>query len=686
MAFNIAYTYQLIDKYTAPIQKIIAATRAHTRYLKENKAAIAVSNAALVKMTASSGKVGTAITRLSNRSERLNGSLKALQNNNAFDHLTTQAKGFNEQLDRMSRIHPNIPGIGPGGAVVPGANVPGGRHPAATHVTRAERLSRFGAAASGLTGIGTSIGITKVLKNTAAVENAMIDMGRATNLPAEELKKFEERFMSLSEQIGISTDKLSIMAFEGSKTGIDNADLDKYVKLTANAAVAFEILEDEAGRALGSIKAKMGLNIDQLTKMMDVTNLVADATSADGERMINILERLSGQFKTLKLSPEVAAGFAGVADQLETSPELAASGMNMMLSKLMNSSAIATKMLKAPEDTLRSVMKKYAAMPEAQRIAAINKAFGLEAGRFVIKLAGNMELFEETMKKAKDSKALGSMEREMQSKLKSLTMLWKNMSNAVTNVMVAIGEGLAPDIKKFGEYLREVTPQIRKFVREHPGIVKFAAGVALAVAAITLAVPVAWALGAAFGFVGAALALLSTPMLLAIGAAALIAWQWDNLVASGSPIPDSVNAIADSIKKLAERFGDLSSKEDGTNAFMNEMTREFDMLSKAIEVPLSLLQDMLKVMEWISGASAPDLTGWLGFHTTGVMAGAGQNIDKLTPPNLNSALSLDKIAGKAAPQQAVTGTITVKAEPGTDAKVSQPSLPTGSNLLMMKKQ
>lgn len=652
MAFNIAYTYQLIDKYTAPIQKIIAATRAHTRYLKENQDAIKASNATLTKMA--------------NRSERLNGSLKALENNNALKHLTTQAKALNAEVDKMGRG--KLP-------------IVGGHGGAARSVDAGGRMSRFGAAASGLTGLGASAGISKVLKSTAAVENAMIDMGRATDLPAEELKKFEERFMSLSEQIGISTDKLAIMAFEGSKTGIDTKDLDKYVKLTANAAVSFEILEDEAGRALGSIKAKMGLNIDELTKMMDITNAVADATSADGERMINILERLSGQFKTLHLSPEVAAGFAGVADQLETSPELAASGMNMMLNKMMASASLSSKMLKAPEDTLRAVMKKYAAMPEAKRIAAINKAFGTEAGRFVIKLAGNMQLFEDTMAKAKAKGTMGSMEREMQSKLKSLTMLWKNMSNAVTNVMVAIGEGLAPDIKRFGEYLREVTPKIREFVRQNPAIVKFAAGVALAVAAITLAVPVAWALGSAFSFIGAAVGLLSAPLLIVGGLIAGIVWRWGEWTRSGHPLVKVITSISDKIGKIISNIGQIMEKNGLAKASIDLLAKAFDFLGRMIAGALKPLEEMLGKLEKITELGSKE--GMLKAIKENPLE-AAESVKLLLPGPLRM---LTEMASFAAPEQKpVTGTITVKAEPGTDAKVSQPSLPTGSNLLMMKKQ
>ena len=650
MAFNIAYTYQLIDKYTAPIQKIIAATRAHTRYLKENQDAIKASNAAL--------------TRMANRSERLGGSLKALEGNNALKHLTTQAKALNEEIGRMGRARlpgmPRSPGAGPAVGRAAGGHAEG-------------RFSRFGAAASGLAGMGTGVGMSAVLKQTAAVENAMIDLGRATDLPAADLKKFEERFMTLSEQIGISTDKLAIMAFEGSKTGIETKDLDKYVKLTANAAVSFEILEEEAGRALGSIKAKMGLNIDQLKDMMDRVNFVADATSADGKNMIEIIERLSGTFNTLHLKPEIAAGFAAIADQLETSPELAASGMNMVISKMMQSSDMAKKMFAAPADTMKAVFSKLAAMPEAERIAAATKMFGAEAARFAIKMAGNMELFDETMKKAADSKAMDSMEREMASKLNSLSMLWKTMKNAVTNVAVAIGEGLAPDIKRFGEYLREITPKVREFVREHPGFVKIAAVVAIAVAAITLAVPIVWALGSAFAFVAAGVGLISAPLIVAAALIAGFAMRWDDWVESGHPVPELVSSIADRIGRLVDRFTDIANNSPIVSTVIGLIGSAFDALGYALVIPLKLLDAYLAILEKIVGTQDE-------VKPIGVMAGAGANIQSLTPPNISSALSLDKIIGGKSNNTNVGGTITVKAEPGTKAKVAQPSLPTGNNV------
>lgn len=653
MAFNIAYTYQLIDRYTAPIQKIIAATRAHTRYLKENQAAIKASNTTLAKMA--------------NRSERLNGSLRALRGNNALKHLTVQARELNQQIDKMGRA--KLPNMGAGRAapVVAGGRAAGGR------------MSRFGAAASGLSGVGGGMAMSGILKQTAAVENAMIDLGRATDLPAADLKKFEERFMTLSEKIGITTDKLAIMAYEGSKTGIDTKDLERYVRITANAAVSFEILEDEAGRALGSIKAKMGLNIDQLGELMDRVNFVADATSADGERMINIIERLSGVFKTLKVPPEVAAGFAAVADQLEYSPELAASGMQMVINKMMQVPKLAEKMIVDPANTLRDTFVKLSKLPEAQRIAVATKMFGSEAARFAVKMSASMGLFDETMKKAADSKAIDSMEREMASKLKSLSMLWRNLKNGVLNVMVAIGEGLAPDIKRLGDYFRELTPKIREFVREHPMLVKIAAAGVAILAAFALATPIIWAMGAAFAFVGAAVGLISAPVLAIAAGAAAVAWRWGEWERTGHPLVKVLGSLGDKLVRLIGWMTGIEDKSRTASLIIDGLAFAFDMLGVALAYPLQQIDNLLALIERLAA-----IIPTIDFGKIASQAGSDA-LKNLIPAPLRLGAELAGISfGGGDQQTSVNGTITVKAEPGTKAKVQQPALPTGSNVRIVQ--
>lgn len=656
MAFNIAYTYQLVDKYSAPLGKIIAATRAHTRFLEENKKAMVASNAT--------------ITKMANRAERLGGSLKALQGNNALRHLTEQAKGLNEQIDKMGRAKIRMPGAEGGKAR---AAAGGGK------------FSRFGAAASGLSGVGLGMAGSSILQQTASVENAMIDLGRATDLPAADLKAFEQRFMSLSEKIGISTDKLALMAYEASKAGIPTDELDRFVKITANSAVAFEVLEEEAGRALGSIKAKTGLSIAGLEELMDRVNFVADATSASGSNMINIIERLSGTFKMLKVPPEVAAGLAAVADQLETSPELAASGMQMLIRQMMKAPALAEKMIKDPENTIRNLFNKLAKMPQAKQMSTAMKMFGDEAGRFAVKLAGNMSLFDETMKKAADAKAMGSMEREMASKLKSLSMLWRNLKNGVMNVAVAIGESLAPDIKRLGDYLREIAPRVRAFVNEHPGLVKIAIAGAAILAAFALAAPVIYAVGAALSFVAAAVGLMSAPILIAIGLVAGIALKWGEWSAAGHPLVDVINSIAARVGKFIDWLGLLEDKTGIGSAAIGVLSAAFDFLGVMLSLPLQMIDHILAAIERLAEIIPTIDFGKIASDAAnlGKLAG-GEALDvakNLLPAPIQMASSVADFAfGGGGGESTVNGTITVKAEPGTKARVEQPRLPAGNNV------
>ena len=653
MAFNIAYTYQLIDKYTRPLEKIIAATRAHTRFLKENQEAVRATNAIL--------------TRMSNRAERLGGSLRALEGNNALRSLTDQARALNEQIDKMSRAR--LPGIGPGGAGMPGAPGRGGDRFGAV----ASRFGRFGGAMSGIAGLGIGAGLSNIARQTATVEDAMIDLGRVTDLPAAELKKFEARFMTLSEQIGISTDKLATMAFEGAKLGLPTAELDQFVTLTANAAVAFEVAESEAGRALGSIKAKMGLSVDALQELLDRINFTADATAADGGRMINIVERLSGTFNSLKVPPDVAAGFAAFADQIEVSQERAATGMEAILNKMAQSPALAEKLMKDPMGTVESFFARLKDLPDSRRIAAATKLFGAEHGDFALKMATNMELFNDTMQKAAESKAIGSMEREMQSRLGAMSMLWRNLKNAVTNVAVTIGEELAPDIKALGDKIREMIPKIREFVREHPGLVKFAiAGVAI-LGAFALAAPIVIGLGAAFSFVGAAVALISAPIAAAIALAIGIALKWKEWSESGHPLVVVVKSIGDRIGRLISWIGGLIEKSGAATKVIDAISDAFDFLGTILAIPLQALDQIIWAIEKVI-----ELAGKLTFGN--VLEGVGEASKNLLPAPLRLGVAAFEAFSGGPSSSEVNGTITVKAEPGTKAKVAQPMLPTGNNV------
>ena len=179
----------------------------------------------------------------------------------------------------------------------------------------------------------------------------------------------------------------------------------------------------------------------------------------------------------------------------------------------------------------------------------------------------------------------------------------------------------------------------------------------------------------------AAVGLLISPIglvvagIVALGAA--IAWRWDDWVASGHPVVALAQSIGDRIGRLFDAFVSLKESSPAFAMAIKVAGAAFDALGYALVIPLKLLDAYLAVLEKIVGTQDK-------VQTIGVMAGAGANIGSLTPPNINSALSLDKIIGGQNNQTAVNGTIKVQAEPGTKATIQQPSLPTGNNVRLAK--
>jgi hypothetical protein len=199
----------------------------------------------------------------------------------------------------------------------------------------------------------------------------------------------------------------------------------------------------------------------------------------------------------------------------------------------------------------------------------------------------------------------------------------------------------------------------------------------LAVAAITLAVPVAWALGAAFSFIVASAGLLLSPLALIAVAAVGIALRWSEMEQAGHPVVVLINSIARRVGHIIDRFKELDTASDGSSKSIKFLAKAFDWLTEFLALPLKMLDLLLAGLEKLMGYQDK-------IQPIGMLTDTESSIGKLLPPNIKAAGSLDNALGRNNGAATVGGTITVKAEPGTKAKVQQPNLPTGSNLLMVK--
>lgn len=422
------------------------------------------------------------------------------------------------------------------------------------------------AAGDSMTGLSTVIGgaaitagLFKFTKSASDMKDAMADVSRVTGLTGMGLDNMQAQLQLMGRQTGRNAEGLAAMAYEGGKLGITNQDMIGFVGTVLKTASAFDMADQEAGRSIGSIKAKLGLTVPAVDELMQRVNYLADTTSASGNQMINIIERTSGTFKVLKIPPEITAGWAAFADQIEVSPEKAATGLNMMMARLMKMPGMLNKMLKDPQNTVIDFLQKFGSMPEATRGTAVLKMFGEEAGRFVLKTITNMDLLDTSMKKAASTKALGSMDREFANILARSSTMAKRLKQTFFDISRTIGTVFLKVFDKYSKRLFEASQWILSFIKNHPGLVKVAGTMGLIAVAVTaFIVP----LGVLMSIIGTALPVLSA-IAAAIGSitlpvaaaiAGFIAWGalWGALLFKSAALRQAFVNLFDAFRPLID--------------------------------------------------------------------------------------------------------------------------------------
>lgn len=302
-----------------------------------------------------------------------------------------------------------------------------------------------------LVGIGATFAtIAFPVKQAMEFENSMAGVAKAANLDkgTQQFNAMSDTIRQMSKEIPKTATELATMFESGARLGIDAKDLPDFARLTAKTAVAFDMMAETAGDSLASIGAKMGVPISGMESMMDAVNTLENNTASKGNQMIDIIGRIAGTAKSIDLSPEQTAGLASFANQITVSPELAASGLNMMFNRMQKIPALQKQLLESPEKAVHNMLKSLAKVDKGSRAGMISKIFGDEAGRFVTQAVGSLELYEKTLGFVADkTKFAGSMTREFETQIQTTSAQVTIAQNGLNDVAISLGNQLLPAVK-----------------------------------------------------------------------------------------------------------------------------------------------------------------------------------------------------------------------------------------------
>lgn len=302
-----------------------------------------------------------------------------------------------------------------------------------------------------LVGVGaTLVTIAFPIKQAMEFENSMAGVAKAANLDkgSEQFNAMSDTIRAMSKEVPKTAAELATMFESGARLGIDAKDLPDFARLTAKTAVAFDMMAETAGDSLASIGAKMGVPIQGMESMMDAVNTLENNTASKGKQMIDIIGRIAGTAKSIELSPEQTAGLASFANQITVSPELAASGLNMMFNRMQKIPALQKQLLESPEKAVHNMLKSLAKVDKGSRAGMITKVFGDEAGRFVTQAVGSLELYEKTLGFVSDkSEFAGSMTKEFETQIQTTSAQVTLAQNGLNDMAISLGDQLLPAVK-----------------------------------------------------------------------------------------------------------------------------------------------------------------------------------------------------------------------------------------------
>ena len=322
----------------------------------------------------------------------------------------------------------------------------------------------------------------------------------------ENLTTLKNSMRGLSTSLGKSFGDIAQIAVGGGKINLKGDELVAYTKMLATGSVAFEMSADALSRAANNMKVGFKMdNLDRLNDFFDRVNLLDNkVTNANADEIFEATSLTAANASLIGLSATDAAAISSTMLSTGKATSVVGTSLNALYSTL----SMADKKGKAFQEALASIgmdagylkaaLAKDAAGAITTFLEAISKAdkdkqagllYDLVGGNFNDEIAGlvtNIDALKENMRLARSNEAIGSMQKELQTKLDTtksgierLTQAWRNLgsnlgetflplTNAVASVLGGIAGALSELNSKFPTLSAVIVSAVAGFMMFKP--------------------------------------------------------------------------------------------------------------------------------------------------------------------------------------------------------------------------
>ena len=347
-------------------------------------------------------------------------------------------------------------------------------------------------------GVIASVGtVIMPIKVAMDFETSMAEVRKVVDFDTpQQFKQMGDDLLQMTHRIPMTGRELAQIAASGGRLGIARKDIAGFTETVSKMSVAFDMAAEEAGDSMAKLANVYEIPIAQIGRLGDAINHLSNSSPAKAENIINSLERVGGVAKQFGLTELQTASLANAFISLGRRPEVAATAINGMLTKLATADrqgkkfqtalkAIGTSaqelkanIAKNGEQALVDFLKQLNKLPKADQMGTLVDLFGLEYADDVAVLAGSVETYEKSIRALKetgsDGKPLfaGSMDKEFAARSATTANNVQLLKNQLMHLAISIGSVMLPAVNSLVAGLKPWVDYFIRLSEAHPELVQ----------------------------------------------------------------------------------------------------------------------------------------------------------------------------------------------------------------------
>lgn len=265
---------------------------------------------------------------------------------------------------------------------------------------------------------------------SVSFEKAFAQVRKKVDAPDEAgFRELEQRINRLAKDYGLARAQVAELTAEAGAAGIAYQDLERFMRLTAKAAVAWDMSPQEASQKLAEIKSGTQMTIAEIEVLANKINGLGDNSAAKERDIVEMFGRSGAAAKaagvnfdvtlaaltavrSTGLQPEIAArwfsAFTGGLATIEHKPKRVAEGLKMIS---LDAKKVADGMKRDAVGTMLDVFERLEKAPD--KAAAAIKIFGEQWWDEVSRAGQALPEFRKQLEFLKSGKWGGSLDKTL---------------------------------------------------------------------------------------------------------------------------------------------------------------------------------------------------------------------------------------------------------------------------------